>query len=111
MIGRWSGREPVTIYFSGDAGNVASNLHWSSWSANGAVATGTWHYQSCQPTCAQGTMTPYPVTITLSAPVSGQFTKLVEKTSGPHASAQTFSAPHLGQGACTNQSSSSCAFT
>jgi hypothetical protein len=107
-IAHWTGRKPVTIYFSDDSGDIATKLTWSRWSGDGAAATGTWHYQNCVPDCAEGSWTPYPVTIALSRPVNGQFTKLVEQTSGPHGYTMTFTAPHLGQGACTNQSASSC---
>jgi hypothetical protein len=109
-IGHWRGREPVTIYFSADGGNIATNLNWFRWSADDATATGTWHYLNCQPSCAAGTSTPYPVTITLTDAVNGQFTKLREQTSGPHAFTEIFNAPHLAQGACTNQNTNSCAF-
>jgi hypothetical protein len=101
----------VTIYFSGDAGDIATDLKWSQWSADRAVGTGTWHYLNCQPDCARGTSTPYPVTITLTNPVGAEFTKLIEKTTGPHGFTMTFAAPHLGQGACTSQNASSCAFS
>ena len=109
-IGKWTGREPRAIYFSGDSGDIATDLTWSSWAADRAVGSGTWHYLDCRPSCAAGTSTPYPVTITLTNPVHGQFTTLVEKTSGPHGFTQTFTAPQLGQGACTNQNQNSCAF-
>ena len=110
-IGRWTGREPFTIYFSGDAGNIATDLKWSAWTADRALASGTWHYLSCQPSCAAGTSTPYPVTISLTDAIAGRFTKLVEKTSGPHAFTQTLTAPYLGQGACANANSNSCGFS
>ena len=109
-IGPWTGREPVMIYFSGDSGDITSNLTWSTWTADLAVAHGTWQYLDCVPNCAQGTSTPYPVTITLTHPVAGQFTTLVEHTDGPHGYTMTFSAPDLGQGACTTSTQSSCAF-
>lgn len=109
-IGRWTGRRPVSIYFSGDAGDIAVDLTWARWNNEQAVAHGTWHYLNCQPNCATGTSTPYPVTITLTDPVGGRFTRLVELTTGPHGFTQTFTAPDLGQGACTNRDNKSCAF-
>jgi hypothetical protein len=109
-IGHWTGRRPHTIYFSGDAGNITSDLTWSSWNADRAVAHGTWNYLNCQPNCAAGTATPYLVTITLTNPEGDQFTRLVEQTTGPHAFTQTFTAPQLGQGACTNRDNNSCVF-
>jgi hypothetical protein len=110
-IGHWTGREPVAIYFSADAGDIATNLTWSHWSADSALATGTWHYLNCRPNCASGASTPYPVTISLSQPAGGKFTKLVEQTSGPHGFTMTFTAPQLGQGACANQNNISCTFS
>ena len=98
------------IYFSGDSGDITSHLVWSTWSADRAVAHGTWNYLDCKPNCATGNSTPYPVTITLTAPVGGTFTRLVEQTSGPHGYTQTFVAPQLGQGACATANSNSCAF-
>jgi hypothetical protein len=109
VIGHWTGRTPVTIYFSGDAGNIATDLTWTSWNLSGAVAHGTWHYQNCIPNCASGSWTPYPVTIHLSNPVAGRFTKLVERTAGPKGFTRTFTAPDLGQGACTSQQTKTCA--
>jgi hypothetical protein len=109
-IGPWTGREPIMIYFSGDSGDIASDLKWSTWTPDLAVAHGTWQYLDCVPNCAQGTSTPYPVTITLTRPEAGQFTRLLEQTDGPHGYKMTFSAPDLGQGACTTSDQSSCAF-
>jgi hypothetical protein len=110
-IARWTGREPATIYFSADGGNIVTHLRWSSWGASDANADGVWDYLSCQPNCASGTATPYPVAITLVDPVAGQFTKLIEHTGGPHGFTTTFTAPQLGQGACTNANNDSCAFS
>ena len=80
--GNWTGRDPSTIGFSGDAGNVVSDLSWPTWTASGAVGHGTWESETCVPDCATGSTVPYPATITLSAPVNGQFTALVEQTHG-----------------------------
>ena len=30
-IASWTGREPVTLYFSGDAGDIATGITWSVW--------------------------------------------------------------------------------
>jgi hypothetical protein len=98
------------IYFSGDAGDITSSLVWSSWNADRALAHGSWNYLSCRPSCAAGSSTPYPVTITLSNPKGGKFTKLVEQTTGPHGYTMTFTSPYLGQGACANSNETSCAF-
>jgi hypothetical protein len=79
-IGHWTGRRPVVIAFSGDGGNIATHLTWSSWNANGALGHGTRDILGCVPDCASGSATPYPVTITLSEPNLGQFTHMVERT-------------------------------
>ena len=110
-IGRWTGRQPAAIYFSGDAGDVATGLTWSAWNTSTAVGHGTRSELSCVPSCAQGTATPYPVTITLSRPVDGRFTLITEQTADAHGTTETFRAPDLGQGACSTSSESSCAFS
>jgi hypothetical protein len=96
------------VYFSGDAGDIVDRLVWSSWGATQAIGHGRWHYLNCVPNCAQGTATPYPATLTVSDPVHGSFTKIVEVTAGPHGSTQTFTAPDLGQGACTDATQQPC---
>ena len=110
-VGGWTGREPAAIYFSGDAGDIATGLTWSSWTTDQAVARGTRNELGCVPNCAQGTATPYPVTITLSKPVNGRFTFLAEQTADAKGTTETFSAPYLGQGACSTSSDSSCVFS
>lgn len=94
----WTGRDPTIIYFSGDSGNIVSGLTWS-WTPTQAVGHGTWGYESCDPNCAQGTVTPYPAVVTLSGAVGGQFTKGVETTSGPHGFTQNFTLPNTSVGA------------
>jgi hypothetical protein len=107
-FGQWTGRQPATIYFSGDAGDIATGLTWTLWSQTEAVGHGTRDILGCVPTCAQGSSTPYPVTITLTKPVNGQFTSLVELTAKGTGMTETFAAPELGQGACTTSEESSC---
>lgn len=109
-IGGWTGREPAGIYFSGDSGDIVLGITWSSWGPTEATGTGTWHYLDCVPNCAQGSSTPYPAAITLTDAVGGHFIKLTETTSGPHGYVMTFTAPGLGQGACTNANENSCEF-
>jgi hypothetical protein len=89
----WSGVEPKTIGFSGDAGNIVSDITWSSWNADSAVGQGTWGYDNCEPSCAAGQVTPYPTTISLSKPSGGQFTLLTENQSGPHGQVSTYPLP------------------
>ncbi len=57
---------------------------------------GSWGYESCDPNCAQGTVTPYPTTIALSDPVSGRFTQVTETQSGPYGSTLNFTLPDPG---------------
>ncbi len=80
----YSIRFPKTIDFSADAGNIVSAISWSAWGPQEAVGHGTWTYQDCVPSCAQGSETPYPATITLSQVVNGNYTQLEEATTGPH---------------------------
>jgi hypothetical protein len=98
-IGSWTGREPSTIAFSADGGNIAGDLTWSIWNQTEAIGNGTRVEENCVPNCTQGTQTPYPVAITLSNPVDGQFTTLVEQTADGSGATQTYTAPDLGEGA------------
>ena len=100
-FGSWTGREPAVIYFSGDAGNVAYDLTWTTWNDQSAVGRGTRNELSCEPSCATGTSTPYPVTITLSDPTDGQFTAATEVTNDGHGTTETFTSPTWAAGACT----------
>jgi hypothetical protein len=94
----WTGRSPSDIYFSSDSGNIVSGLNWS-WTATQAVGHGTWGYESCNPSCAQGGSTPYPAVVTLSGAAGGQFTRGVEQTSGPHGGSFDFVLPSADIGA------------
>jgi hypothetical protein len=109
-ISGWTGREPTTIYFSGDAGDVATGLTWSRWDASEAVGQGIRNELGCIPDCAQGTSTPYPVTITMTNPVNGKFTTILEQTADGRGTTETFTEPYLGQGACTTSAPDSCVF-
>jgi hypothetical protein len=95
-IGSWTGAKPKTIWFSGDSGNIVTNITWSSWGPNSGVGRGTWHYDNCVPDCAQGTVTDYPASIRVSHPSAGQFTRLTEAQSGPHGRTYTFPLPDPG---------------
>ncbi len=109
-IAGWTGRAPVRIYFSADAGNVATGLTWSTWTATEAVGTGSREELGCVPDCAQGSATAYPVTITLSDPVGGSFTTLVEQTADGRGTSETFTAPQLAQGVCPTDDEDTCHF-
>jgi hypothetical protein len=54
---------------------------------------GSWGYENCVPNCAQGTVTPYPATISLSDVVGGRFTQVTETQSRPYGSTLNFTLP------------------
>ena len=54
---------------SGDSTAVLSTMTWSSWSATGAVGTGTYKIDGCNPDCAAGPVYPVATVVTLSNPV------------------------------------------
>jgi len=54
---------------SGDSTVSLWHMTWSTWSSTTAVGTGTEKLDDCTPNCAQGTLRPVPVTVTLSRPV------------------------------------------
>src|SRR5437879_11942926 len=58
-IGSWTGAKPRTIWFSGDAGNIVTDISWSFWGPDSGFGRGTWYYESCVPSCAEGTSTKY----------------------------------------------------
>lgn len=109
-IAGWTGREPVRIYFSGDAGNVATGLAWSNWGPTDAVGHGTRDELGCVPNCAEGSSSPYPATLTLSHPVNGVFTTILEQMADPKGTSETFTTPELAQGVCPTDDPSSCVF-
>lgn len=74
----YRGRRPTTIDFSGDATNIVGHLTWATWDSKTAVGHGTWADDNCRPSCASGTITDVPATITLSDAVNGHFTAMRE---------------------------------
>jgi hypothetical protein len=78
----WSGIKPAAIVLSADGGNVPYDLTWSQWNNQGAVGRGVVGIQSCNPNCAQGTITPVPVRITLSGVQNGHYTYIAETITG-----------------------------
>lgn len=58
--------EPTSITVSADGAAYIKDLRWSDWGSGTAVGAGTLEADNCQPSCANGTDTPYPVTVTLS---------------------------------------------
>lgn len=89
----WTGIEPSFMGFSGDAGDVVSGIAWTQWTTSEAAGKGTWGYDDCVPDCAEGTVTDYPALIRLSGVVHGHFTKVVERTEGPHGFDLSFADP------------------
>jgi len=51
-----------------DANTYFQSLHWSSWTAGTASASGTYVANDCQPSCAAGHFHKYPGTVRLSLP-------------------------------------------
>jgi hypothetical protein len=86
------GREPGTIDYSGDSGNITTDLEWSSWTATSATGEGYVDIQGCNPDCATGGQTPTPTTITLSNPVGGLFISMTESVQGEAPKSFTYSA-------------------
>lgn len=92
---QYSGRYPTVITFSGDSSNVVSKISWSSWTTSAAVGRGTWIYESCNPDCATGPVTPYPAKLLLTDAVNGIYHKITESTMGPHGFTLTLNYPFL----------------
>lgn len=109
-VGGWTGRRPVTLYFSGDSGNIVTKLTWSTWDSTHAIGHGQREELTCDPDCATGGGTTYPATITLSDPVAGRFTTLTEVTEDGKGTTDTFHSPDLGQGACSTDDQHTCEF-
>ncbi len=82
VVGTYSGMKPTEIAYSGDATNVVTSITWTSWTATGATGTGTSDIDSCIPNCAQAPVDNVTATITLSAPVNGDFTQMTETRDG-----------------------------
>ena len=54
---------------SGDSTAILDKMTWSTWSATGAVGTGTYKLDGCNPSCAAGPIYPVAAVVTLSDPV------------------------------------------
>ncbi|TSD98037.1 hypothetical protein FOS14_13625 [Skermania sp. ID1734] len=69
---------PATIdsVFCADMGLTVTSITWQSWGDNNAVGTGTENKNLCEPTCAAGKIQHRPVTVTLSNPQDGGFSKI-----------------------------------
>jgi hypothetical protein len=58
--------EPTQVVLSGDGSTFVGGLTWTGWGSSGATGSGTLKVDNCEPNCAQGKLTPYQATITLS---------------------------------------------
>ena len=58
--------QPKQIVVSGDGSRYVDSLTWTGWGQPQATATGTLKVNDCTPSCAQGTFSPYPATVTLA---------------------------------------------
>jgi serine/threonine protein kinase len=81
-IGSYSGTQPSVINMSSGRANQVQNIDWSSWTATNAYGQGVSYDDNCIPDCAGGTITPVPVQVTLSDPVSGRFSNMSETREG-----------------------------
>ena len=62
-------QKPEAITFTCADGNMyLDQITWSQWRADGALGSGTYNVNDCDPDCADGTMLRGPVDITLSNP-------------------------------------------
>lgn len=82
IYGPYHAIRPRHIYFSGDGGNIVENLRWSSWTMSRATGEGHSDMQGCVPDCATGAEIMVPTLITLSDPVDGYFTRILERRDG-----------------------------
>jgi hypothetical protein len=61
--------KPATIILTcGDAGISVGKLKWSKWSPTRAVASGSFTWNDCTPSCVEGHFHNRPVKVTLSGP-------------------------------------------
>jgi hypothetical protein len=58
--------QPRQLYLSADGSRYVDHLAWAGWGQPQATATGTLKVNDCTPSCAQGTFSPYPATVTLT---------------------------------------------
>jgi hypothetical protein len=81
-VGSYTGLYPGQIDFSGDSGNFVNGITWTSWTATNAIGYGKSDIDSCVPDCAEAPADFVVAIITLSDPIHGRFTLLVEKRNG-----------------------------
>jgi hypothetical protein len=81
-IGQFFGTEPSVIGFSADGASVVTGIRWTSWDAASATGTGTWHHETCVPTCGTGPVAEYPAELRFSNVRDGMFTVLTTRWNG-----------------------------
>ena len=91
---------PASVMVACADGNFyLGRLHWTSWGATTAAATGTAHANDCNPYCAAGHFHTYPVAATLDRVQTcggrSEFTRLRwrftgARPKGPRTGSQTF---------------------
>jgi len=74
--------KPSVIAFSGDGGNVPSDLVWSGWGNGTSYAQGTVGLESCNPDCADGSVLYVPVTISVTDLYDGSYHSITETIQG-----------------------------
>jgi hypothetical protein len=67
--GGGSGIRPKLIFFGcATSANNLSHITWNSWTLTGAAGTAVHNINDCQPNCAEGEFTSFPVKVQLSRP-------------------------------------------
>jgi len=62
--------KPKTVSLAcGDGNGVVTGARWSAWGSRSAAGRGTARLNSCSPSCAQGTVRRYRVTLKLAQPL------------------------------------------
>ncbi|HTW97552.1 MAG TPA: hypothetical protein VMD59_02180 [Acidimicrobiales bacterium] len=74
-----------------DGNAYFKSLHWKSWTATGAEATGTFVENGCVPNCADGKFWSAPGTLVLSAPKASKLGPVFTKAR--YSYTRSFSAP------------------
>ena len=62
-------QRPLQIMLTcADGGMIVTDITWNTWTETGAIGTGTYSQNMCEPNCAEGTRVNVPVIIKLSGP-------------------------------------------
>jgi len=69
-LGRPRFKPAAYVIACADANYFIDHLHWSSWTARTAAATGQAHFNTCKPDCVHGRIRTSAATVTLSKPHS-----------------------------------------